>query len=493
MLKIAHIASEISPYSKTGGLADVTSSLPIALQDAKTKNIVITPFYEQSIDIDNFNIKCLNNNYTFEIDKKNKVNVSFWQAELKPGLPVYFIGNEKYFSRHKELYGLKNENARFYLFDKAALELLEFIKFKPDILHCHDWQTGLIPGLAKKNSCKEFFLKTSTLFTIHNLAFQLGHNWWEIPNEKKDGGKSAIPYFNDENMENINFAKRAILNADMISTVSEQYAKEILTPKFGQDLHVILKNRRKKIIGITNGINYEDFNPATDPGLVQNYDYKKISGKKDNKAALQKYFGLSVNPDIPLIAMVCRISEQKGFDVLLPLIPILMGFNTQLVIFGGGDKSYEQKFKQVMKRYPDKFAANLEFNTQHATLVYAGSDMTLIPSRFEPCGLTQMIALRYGSIPIVHYIGGLVDTIDNFDPVTGEGNGFIFKKYSSMNLLAAVMRALENYKYKKNWNKLIKKGMQITSDWKLPAQSYLKVYNKMIQEKKDKLKMKEVL
>ncbi|MFH1564741.1 MAG: glycogen/starch synthase [bacterium] len=489
MLKIAHIASEVSPYSKTGGLADVTSSLPIALRDAKTKNIIITPFYEQSIDIDKFNIKCLNDNYTFEIDKKNKVNVSFWQAELKPGLPVYFIGNEKYFSRHKKLYGSKSENARFYLFDKAVLELLKFIKFKPDILHCHDWQTGLIPGLVKKNSHKKYFSSTSTIFTIHNLAFQLGHNWWEVPNEKKDCGKKAIPFFDDKNIENINFAKRAILSADMISAVSEQYAKEILTPKFGQDLNRILNNRRKKIIGITNGINYEDFNPATDLGLAKNYDYKNIFGKKENKTALQKFFGLPVNSNIPLITMICRISEQKGFDVLLPLIPILMGFNTQLVIFGGGDKSYEHKFKQIMNRYPEQFAANLEFDTKHATLVYAGSDMTLIPSRFEPCGLTQMIALRYGSIPIVHYIGGLIDTIDNFDPSTGKGSGFVFKKYSPMNFLVAIARALENYKYKNTWNRLIKKGMQITFDWKLPAQSYLKVYNRLAEEKRGEVKI----
>lgn len=489
MQKIAHISSEVHPYTKTGGLADVASSLPVALKDAKTKVIIITPFYEKIIDTEKYQIACLKKDHTFQIDKKNKITVSFWQAELQDGLPIYFIGNKKYFARRKDLYMSAHENARFYLFDAAVLELLKFIKFKPDAIHCHDWQTGLIPCLIKKNGYKNFFSKTSTLFTIHNLAFQLGHNWWEIPQDQKDYGKKAMPAFDDPKIETINFAKRAILRADMISAVSEQYAKEILTPKFGQDLHRILKNRSKKIIGITNGINYKDFNPATDPGLKQNYNYENIEGKKKNKIALQKYFGLPVDPKIPLIGMVCRISEQKGFDVLLPLIPILASLESQLVIFGGGDKSYEQKFRQAMKRHPKNFAANLEFNTKHATLVYAGSDMTLIPSRFEPCGLTQMIALRYGSIPIVHYIGGLLDTIDNFDPATGKGNGFVFRKYTSSRLLAAIVRAMENYKYKNSWEKLVKKGMQMTFDWELPAQAYLKVYNRLIHEKREKIKM----
>jgi starch synthase len=488
MLKIVHVSSEVHPYTKTGGLADVASSLPIAIKNAKTKVIIITPFYERIIDTKKHAITCLKSDHTFQIDKKNKINVSFWQAELQPGLPIYFIGNKKFFSRRKDIYISDHENARFYLFNQAALELLKFIKFKPDVIHCHDWQTGLIPCLVKKNGYRKFFSKSSTLFTIHNLAFQLGHNWWEIPPEKKDYGKKAMPLFDNKRIETINFAKRAILKADMISAVSEQYAKEILTPKFGQDLHRILKNRSKKIIGITNGINYDDFNPATDPGLAQNYDYENTQSKQKNKTALQKYFGLPVDPKIPLIGMVCRISEQKGFDVLLPLIPILITLNSQLVIFGGGDKSYEQKFKKTMKKYPKNFAANLEFNTKHATLVYAGSDMTVIPSRFEPCGLTQMIALRYGSIPIVHYIGGLLDTIDNFDPATGKGNGFVFKKYTAMRLLAAIVRALENYKYKNNWEKLVKKGMQMTFDWKLPAKSYIKVYNRLVQEKKRKIK-----
>jgi starch synthase len=483
MLKIAHVASEVKPFTKTGGLANVVSSLSAVLKQTGNEVIIITPFYERIIDKKKHQLTCLADNYTVEIDKKNKVDASFWQARMENGLPVYFIGNKKYFSRRENLYGSSHENARFYFFDKAVLELLKFIKFPPDILHCHDWQTGLIPYLIKKNNYKEYYSKTATIFTIHNLVFQLGHNWWEIPPKRKDYGKKNLPWFNDtKNIEVINFAKRAILNADVISTVSEQYAKEILTPNFGQDLHRILKNRRKKIVGITNGISYDDFNPATDPGLAQNYTHENIEAKEQNKIALQKYFNLPVDPKIPLLGMVSRISEQKGFDILLPLVPILKDLNTQLIIFGGGDKAYEQKFKKLMRHYPKHFATNLEFNTKHATSVYAGSDMTLIPSRFEPCGLTQMEALRYGSIPIVHQIGGLADTIDDFNPATGIGNGFIFTKYTSSRLLTAIVRALENYKYKKTWSRLVKMGMQIAFDWELPARYYVKMYKQVLEK-----------
>jgi len=476
ILKIVHISSEVAPFSKTGGLGMVASSLPIALKKHKHKVAVITPFYEQVIDTKKHNLICLKKDHTFKIDEKNKVTVSFWKSELEPGLPVYFIGNKKFFSSRKELYMSGHENARFYLFDKAVFELLQFLKLKPDVLHCHDWHTGLIPYLLKRNHYKTLFPKTSTVFTIHNLAFQLGHNWWQVPPEQRDNGKKALPWFDDPIIENINLAKRGILNADLISTVSEQYAKEILTSHFGEDLYRILRNRKKRTVGIINGIDYNDYNPATDPGLAKNYSYQNIEAKQKNKIALQKYFNLPLSEQTPIIGMVSRISEQKGFDILLPIVPALAELDIQLAILGGGDKRYEQKLKTLMKRYPNTIAANLKFEPKHATLVYAGADMTLIPSRFEPCGLIQMEALRYGSIPIVHDIGGLADTIDDFDPATGTGNGFVFKKYTSQKLLIAIVRALENYKYKRTWDKLVRDSMQLAFDWELPVQRYLKAY-----------------
>lgn len=486
-LNIVTITSQIDPYSKTGGLGDVARSLPKAFQELGHKNIIITPFYGLLIDPNNYKLEKFMEDVEIRIDGNNTEKVSFWRTEKDVVPSVYFIENKQYFSKKKEIYGSSRENARFLLFDLATIKLLELLGFKADVIQCHDWQGGLVPYFIRKNYNENSFFKEALIvFTIHNLVFQMGKNWWEVPFENKDLGKIELPDFKDAQLENINFAKRAIRNADILTVVSEQYAVEILTKSFGEDLHRILKNREAKVFGIVNGIDYNDFNPKTDPGLKKNYDVDSIQNKMANKIFLQERFGLPQNKEIPLIGIVSRITEQKGFDLIMEIIDAVMRLDVQLVIMGGGEKKYEQFFSKMCKQYPEKMAARLEFNSQDATQIYAGSDMFLMPSRFEPCGLGQLISLRYGSVPIVREVGGLADTVIDFNPKTGRGNGFEFNKYDPQDLLVAITRAVETYKHKEVWNKLLIKAMMQSFSWEIPAKKYIKLFRKSLREKNRK-------
>lgn len=483
-LKIVSISAEISPFSKTGGLADVAASLPRALKKLNCDVTAITPLYSEIIDKQKYKLELFRKKLEIKIDDKNKIKVNIWKSELDKILPIYFIENEKYFAKRKNIYGSNHENARFYLFNTACIELIKIINGNTNIIHCHDWHTGLIPYLIKKqiNGNLEIFKNIATIFTIHNLAFQLGRDWWNVPAEKKDYGHDALPNFHDSNIENINFAKRGILYADIINAVSEQYAQEIMTKNFGQDLHCILKNRKDKLFGIINGINYQEYNPATDPGLKQQYDYNNINKKVDNKLYLQKYLGLKINKNIPIIGMTSRIAEQKGFDIFLPIIDVLLRKNMQIVIMGDGNERYINTLNKFTKQHPKKIKI-IPFNQDLETSIYAGSDILLLPSRFEPCGINQLIALRYGCIPVVRHIGGLIDTIDDYNPKTQKGNGFSFSKYDSRELLVAITRAMEIYKYKESWKSIITNGMKVSHSWKIPAQKYTTLYKKALKNK----------
>lgn len=484
-LKIVHIASEVDPFSKTGGLANVARSLPRAHKRLGHDVLVITPFYSQVVDKKKHKIKTAIKD--IKIDTTHKINyeADYLKGALMIDLPVYFVSNEKFFGAKKNLYGSKHENARFLFFNAASLELLKQLKFKPDIIHCHDWHTGLIPYFLKcrfKND--EFWQNTAIVFTIHNLVFQFGHNWWTVRDKSRDDGHSSLPSMkNEEKIEKINFVKRAILNADVINTVSETYREEILTKDFGEDLHIVLKNREKRVFGIVNGIDYNEYNPLKDPGVSQRYSHKSPERKKANKEWLQKYFKLKTDPNIPVICMTSRIAEQKGFVLIMEIIESLLRLNIQIIIMGDGDKSLIKSLNKIQKKYPKKLAVSA-FNQKYETSIYAGSDLFLLPSRFEPCGINQMIALRYGCIPVAHRIGGLADTVVNFHPAKKGGNGFIFKRYDSQDLMISIIRGLETYKYKDVWNKLIVSGMKEANSWKIPAKKYIELYKTAAKFKK---------
>jgi starch synthase len=489
-LKIALIASEVAPFSKTGGLADVTGSLPKAFFEFGHKVIVLTPFYEKAIDLKKFHPNLVKENIPLQVDKTNKIKFSFLKENLIDGLPIFFIGNKKYFSKHHRLYGSNHENARFMLFDLAALETLKILDFKPDIVHCHDWHTGLIPYFLKKGFfCDDpFFKETATVFTIHNLTFQMGKNWWEVPPNKQDSGTTELPAFASRNLENINFAKRGILYSDTLNTVSEKYAEELLTPESGQGLEKYLKRRQENFFGITNGIDYSVFNPALDKNVYANYDWDSLRRKKINKLALQKELKMEGKADIPLLSLASRLTEQKGYNLVIESLDILLKQNLQIVVIasanGGKDsKEYVDIFRKVAKKYPKKFSFITPYTEEMASKVYAGSDLLLMPSRFEPCGLSPLISLRYGTIPIVHETGGLAETIVNFNPRTKTGNGFVFKSYTKEDFLIALTRAIENFKYEKVWEHLVWKSMKQSFSWEIPAKKYVALFRKAIQNR----------
>jgi len=484
--KIVSISSEVDPYSKTGGLADVARSLPKSLHRLGHEVIIVTPFYKQILDREKYKLEKIYSDVKLHIDKENEAQVSYYRTELLPGLKVYLVRNDKYFSRRKSLYGSSHENARFYLFDVAVLKLISLLKFKADILHCHDWQSGLIPYLKKtrfKNS--KTLADAAVVYTIHNLVFQLGSNWWEVPSKYKDKGKKALPLFNDPSIEYINFAKRAILNADAINTVSETYAEEILKPSFGQDLNRILINRQHKLFGVVNGIDYHNLNPKNDKTIYRNYDHKSIQEKKANKKYIQKLFKLKVDENVPILCTTSRVTFQKGFELILEIINRLMYSDLQMIIAGAGDKRFINELKKVAKKFPDKLAIipSHEKTLKYETQLYAGSDMILLPSHHEPCGINQMKAFRYGCVPIVRSTGGLNDTVVNFEP-GNDGNGFKFKNYNSQELLVTITRALETYKYPKIWRDLVLRGMGPSFSWDVPAIEYVELYKKALKFKK---------
>lgn len=484
-LKIASVSAEVDPYSKSGGLADVARSLPKALKRQGHEIIVVTPFYGAVIDAEKYNLKKIQENVTIIIDNKNKQKVNFWQGYLMEDLPIYFIENEKYFSRRKELYGSSHENARFLLFDLAVLKLLIKLRFKADIIHCHDWHTGLIPYFLKRDFQDSQVLKNEVcVFTIHNLTFQLGHNWWQVPDKYKDDGRSNLPDFDDPKIESINFAKRAILNADVINTVSETYAQEIMTRDFGQDLHRILKNRKDRVFGIVNGIDYKDYNPHNDPGLHRNFDWHNFEVKEKNKLFIQKHYGLPQDSKIPLLCMTSRIVEQKGFDLIKDISDIIFRFNLQMIVMGDGDKSMIAHLKKLQKENPKKLCYT-HFDSQRETSLYAGSNFILLPSRFEPCGINQMKSMRYGCVPIARHIGGFVDTVYDYNPQNKTGNGFVFKMYDSRAMLITIDRAIETYKRKEEWKNLVQKVMRQSFSWEYPARKYVELFRTALKVKKE--------
>lgn len=484
-LTIAVATWEIDPFMKMGGLADVARSLSKAVKRLGHDVFVFSPLWST---IRKEELKQLVQTREIIIDKTKKITYSIWRGFLMRDLPVYFIEEPEFISKSKKFYGTGKENRRFLIFDLCVLDALKTLKIKPDVIQCHDWHTGLIPYfLTHRYNNDKYFDHTASVFTIHNLIFQFGRNWWETPLEKKDNGRGALPLFKEkEKIEHINFTKRAIRNADMINAVSEQYAKEIMTKKFGQELHRILRNRQDRVVGIVNGIDYNDWNPSIDPGLIERYDYNSLHKKTKNKIWLQKKLGLTVDPKIPLIGWTSRLTHQKGIELVMEVIEPLLRLDVQLVILGIGQKEYETFFRKVNKKYPKKLVAkspyvkgpksSFIYDRDQETRLLAAADMIMVPSWYEPCGLPQLKSMRYGAIPIVSKVGGLADTVENYQTRQGLGTGFVFEKYDSRDMLVAIVRAIENHKHRHIWLTLVRRAMQMSFSWEIPAQKYVKLY-----------------
>lgn len=472
-MRIALVSSEAVPFSKTGGLADVAGALFKVLSNLGETVYLFTPYYKKTKE--HFPKIDQRLSFSVEIDGKNVVGFANIIEFYKNGFAI-LIEQDDYFGR-ENLYGEKGvdypDNAlRFGFFDKAVLKVIETIGLKIDVIHSNDWQTGLIPLFVKDEN-----LPYKTLYTIHNLAYQ-GNFEPSILKSLNINEK----YFNMDGIEfygKVSFMKAGIVFSDKISTVSPSYANEILTEEFGERLEGILNVRRKDLLGILNGIDYEIWNPKEDHLIYRKFDSDTIENKKENKVYFLKELGLE-NTSAPLFGMVSRIASQKGLDILSDALKDLLKEEINVVILGTGEKPLEEKLKILSDLYPNKFKLFLTFDEALAHKIYASSDFFLMPSKYEPCGLGQMIALRYGTLPIVHEVGGLKDTIDNFSEITNCGNGFSFSEYSSDALKESIMRAISVFKKEDIMLKLIKIGMNCNFSWEESARKYLEVYKELM-------------
>ena len=458
-MKIAMMASEVVPFAKTGGLADVGAALPLALEYCGCQVIVIMPKY-----------KCVKDS-AVKIKRLSK-DISY--AVIGKNIRVYFVENYAYFNR-EGLYvnsdGDYEDNLeRFSFFCLRGLDLLKEIDFCPDILHLHDWQASLAAVYLKNlYSQQNFYKRIKCLLTIHNLGYQGIFAKEEFTKLKLDLRLFAVNGL--EFYNKVNLLKGGIIFADFINTVSPTYAKEIQTQEYGFGLEGLLRERKNVLSGILNGVDYSVWDPDKDEFIFQNYDLVSLEFKSANKQDLQKTCAMPVNKDIPVLGMVSRLAEQKGLDILVAGLDEIAKLDLQLVILGTGDLKYQQLLKIIAKKYSDKISINLEFNDSLAHKIYAGSDIFLMPSRYEPCGLGQLISLRYGTIPLVYKTGGLADTIN-------KNNGFTFDKYSVEELLDVIKKATVVYKNNKKWNLLIENAMKCNFSWKTAADKYIHLYEK---------------
>ncbi len=482
-LKILFASSEVAPFAKTGGLADVSGSLPAALASLGHQVVVVMPLY-RSVKKGKFKLKV--HEGALDVPFKGQtLKDEIFYLELDDNLCIYFVKRDEFFDR-TALYGTPEgdypDNAeRFIFFSRVVLSFSQLIGFQPDIIHCNDWQTGLVPVYLKtlyKN--KNFFSGSRTVFTIHNLAYQ-----GLFPDEYMAVSGLPRELFSMEGLEyygKMNFLKGGIIFSDAVTTVSEKYAQEIQTKEYGYGLEGVLQKRSKDIHGILNGVDYKEWNPEVDTHIAANYDMNDLSGKRDCKEELLKIFGIKGSEDSPLIGVISRLAAQKGFDVLAEAAEQLVELGASLVLLGTGDKIYEKQFAGLGERHKGRFGVKIAFDNALAHKIEAGADMFLMPSRYEPCGLNQMYSLRYGTIPIVRATGGLDDTINEFDPKSGEGNGFKFTEYTSGALVEAVKRALGVYKNRGIWLGLVKNAMKEDFSWKKSAVRYEDVYRWVLQK-----------
>ena len=477
-LKVYMLAAEIVPFVKVGGLADVVGALPKALQALGHDVRLVMPRYKQ-VDLERFQLTKIIESLSVPMGSY-QVQVAVYQGIIGDNIPVYMIDAPRYFER-ENIYGYTDDGERFILFCRAALEVARALNWSPDIVHCNDWHTGIVPNwMHTVYRDDAFFAHTATVYTIHNLAYQgiFGYRLLEVAGVAANG----FVYPQIAELANVvDIMGRGILFADAITTVSERYAQEILTPTFGERLDHMLRARRDRLFGILNGVDYQDLDPAHDRRIYTPFDIASLDARAENKAALQEQAHLPIRADVPLLSMVSRLADQKGFDLLAQIIQPLLVQVFQFVVLGIGDQHYHEMLQSLAARYPEQVAIFLTFNTELAQRLYAGSDMFLMPSRFEPCGISQMIAMRYGSVPIVRSVGGLADTVQEYNPHTGEGNGFAFTNYDPWELFAAIVRALEVYRCNDIWRTLQQRGMRADHSWHASAIRYVEVYRNALQ------------
>lgn len=479
MKKILFVASECVPFIKTGGLADVVGSLPKYFDKDEYDVRVMLPKYKAIPEELRSQMKEITHFYMDLSWRSQYVGIMEMVYE---GITFYFIDNEYYFSGYKPYGDMKFDLEKFAFFCRAALSSLPVIDFRPDIIHCHDWQTGLIPVYLKDSFARgEFFQGIKTIITIHNLKFQ---GTWDVKTIQDITGLSSY-YFSPDKLEAYgdgNYLKGGLVYADYITTVSETYAWEIKSPFYGEGLDGLIRARENSLIGIVNGLDYTEYNPEVDPYIYKTYNSRSYRKEKvKNKIALQKELGLRVDPKIFMVGIVSRLTDQKGLDLVDYVIEEICQEDTQLVVLGTGEEKYENLFRHFAWKYGDRVSANIYYSEEKSHKVYAACDGFLMPSLFEPCGLSQLMSLRYGTIPIVRETGGLKDTVIPYNEFESTGTGFSFHNYNAHEMLNT-FRYAKNifYNKKREWNKMIDRGMSCDYSWNNSAKKYEELYDSML-------------
>jgi starch synthase len=471
-MKVLYVTSEAAPFITTGGLGEVAGSLPKALKEKYGDNIdirIIMPLYQNIWDRSGLELVC---KITVPLAWREQYCAVFQQ--IANDVIYYFIDNEYYFKRG-DCYGHYDDGERFAYFSKAVLSILSAVNFIPDIIHINDWQSALIPVYLKTKYLNEEFKNIKTILTIHNIEYQgvydldIAEDVFELYDEEK-----SIVEFNGA----INILKGAMETCDIISTVSESYSKEIFDDYYAHGLASIINKNTSKVKGILNGIDTEYYNPETDMALFENYSKENIEIKYSNKSSLQMMSGLPVDKDVPVIAIISRLVKHKGIDLIIGGIEDVLKERVQFIILGKGDRSYELKFKALQEKYHDKISVRIDFNSNLARKLYAGADFLLMPSISEPCGIAQMIASRYGTVPIVRETGGLKDSIKDYG--TGIGNGFTFYEQTSEAMVDAVKRALSVYRDKDGFRKLVQAVISTDFTWERSAKEYFNMYKNLL-------------
>ncbi len=477
MKNVLFVASECVPFVKTGGLADVVGSLPKYLDKEKYDVRVILPKY-----------MCMKEEFKSKLNYVTHFYMELgWRSQYVgiletkyDDIQFYFIDNEYYFAGFTPYGNIYEDIEKFAFFSKAALSCLPLIGFKPDIIHCHDWQTGLIPVYLKDSFHDgEFFANMKSIMTIHNLKFQ---GVWDMNSVKNI---TALPdsYFTSDKLEaygDANYLKGGLVYADSITTVSPSYADEIQTPFYGENLDGLMRARKNDLVGIVNGLDYTEWDPKSDKHIFTNYTVDNfIEGKLANKLALQQELGLPQNKDAFMIGIVSRLTDQKGFDLINYMMEEMCQKDWQIVVLGTGEERYESMFRHFSWKYPDKVSANIYYSEGMSHKIYAACDAFLMPSLFEPCGLSQLMSLRYGTLPIVRETGGLKDTVVAYNEYEGTGTGFSFSNYNAHEMFNIINYAHSIYVEKKDeWNKIAERAMKADFSWEASAGKYAELYDK---------------
>ncbi|TKJ41232.1 starch synthase [candidate division LCP-89 bacterium B3_LCP] len=483
-LKILYVSSEVVPFAKTGGLADVSSALPKQLKQLGHDVRVVMPKYGTIPEV-KYKLREVIRLRQIDIPLNGQIHTVAIKSAFIPDskVQVYFVDHPKSFKR-KDLYvdprtkkDYKDNDFRFFLFSRSVLEFARTLAWQPDIIHCNDWQTCAIPlYLNTLYSKDDFFNGTKTILSLHNVGYQGNFP----PSAVKVGDlpdKLFKPLSPIEFHDNFSFMKAGVSYADVITTVSEKYAHEIQSdPEYGFGMEGVLHNRKKDLYGILNGIDDTIWNPEKDSLIAHNFNPQDLEGKEENKKALLERFDLEYNPDIPVIGIISRLADQKGFDLISEVLNKIAALDVQMVILGTGAKKYHTLFNKAAKKYPNKISVQLTFNNQLAHQIEAGCDLFLMPSRYEPCGLNQMYSFMYGTVPIVRSTGGLADTVVDIDKNSKDGTGFVFQKYDASEMLDAIKRALKLYQDRDKWQKLQIRGMNQDFSWRTSAKKYVEIY-----------------